>query len=66
MASSDMAKTSDRQQQILQALAAMLEEAPLAKITTAKLAAAVGVSEAALYRHFPSKTRMFEALIAFA
>jgi TetR/AcrR family transcriptional regulator len=66
MASSNMVKTSDRQQQILQALAAMLEEAPLAKITTAKLAAAVGVSEAALYRHFPSKTRMFEALIAFA
>ncbi|MFP1455494.1 TetR family transcriptional regulator [Escherichia coli] len=27
------------------------------RITTAKLAASVGVSEAALYRHFPSKSR---------
>jgi len=44
----------------------MLEAAPLEKITTAKLAAHVGVSEAALYRHFPSKAKMFEALIAFA
>ncbi|QIQ22345.1 nucleoid occlusion factor SlmA [Zophobihabitans entericus] len=35
------------------------------RITTAKLAAAVGVSEAALYRHFPSKTHMFESLIAY-
>jgi TetR/AcrR family transcriptional regulator len=26
----------------------------------------VGVSEAALYRHFPSKAKMFEALIEFA
>jgi len=55
-----------RQEQILHALATMLEEAPLEKITTAKLAATVGVSEAALYRHFPSKAKMFESLIAFA
>ncbi len=55
-----------RQEQILQALASMLEEAPLEKITTAKLAANVGVSEAALYRHFPSKAKMFESLISFA
>ncbi len=32
------------------------------RITTAKLAKQVGVSEAALYRHFPSKARMFEGL----
>jgi len=44
----------------------MLESGPDVKITTAKLAAAVGVSEAALYRHFPSKTKMYEALINFA
>ena len=43
----------------------MLESGANVKITTAKLAAEVGVSEAALYRHFPSKTRMFEALIEF-
>lgn len=35
------------------------------RITTAKLAANVGVSEAAFYRHFPSKTRMFDSLIEF-
>ena len=43
----------------------MLEASPGSKITTAKLAANLGVSEAALYRHFPSKTRMFESLIDF-
>ena len=57
---------SDRRDQILQVLAAMLEAGSDTKITTAKLAAQVGVSEAALYRHFPSKTKMFEALIEFA
>ena len=56
----------DRKQQILQALARELESNPGSRITTAGLAQAVGVSEAALYRHFPSKARMFEGLIAFA
>lgn len=58
-------RRSDRREQILQALAGMLEAAPGARITTAKLALEVGVSEAALYRHFPSKTKMYEALIEF-
>jgi len=56
---------SSRKQQILEALATMLEEAPGSRITTAALAKKVGVSEAALYRHFPSKTKMFEGLIEF-
>lgn len=56
---------SPRRQQILEALAQMLESAPGERITTAALAAAVGVSEAALYRHFPSKARMYEGLIDF-
>lgn len=60
-----MRKKGERQQQILEALAAMLENAASTKITTAKLAAEVGVSEAALYRHFPSKGKMFESLIIF-
>ena len=42
-----------------------LEKSPGEPITTAGLARAVGVSEAALYRHFPSKAKMFEALIEF-
>ncbi|PCJ48005.1 MAG: nucleoid occlusion factor SlmA [Gammaproteobacteria bacterium] len=54
-----------RRQQILESLAYMLEEHKGARITTARLAAEVGVSEAALYRHFPSKARMFESLIEF-
>ncbi len=56
---------SNRKDQILQCLALMLENNPGQRITTAKLAQQVGVSEAALYRHFPSKTRMFEGLIEF-
>ncbi len=43
----------------------MLEESPGERITTAGLAKHVGVSEAALYRHFPSKAKMFEGLITF-
>ncbi|WP_020681091.1 nucleoid occlusion factor SlmA [Marinobacterium rhizophilum] len=54
-----------RSEQILQALAHMLENNPGQRITTAALAREVGVSEAALYRHFPSKARMFEGLISF-
>jgi TetR/AcrR family transcriptional regulator len=54
-----------RRQQILEALAKMLQESPGERITTAALAKAVGVSEAALYRHFPSKSKMFEGLIEF-
>ena len=58
-------KTGERRQQILQTLAAMLEEPRAEKITTASLAARIGVSEAALYRHFSSKAQMYEGLIEF-
>jgi TetR/AcrR family transcriptional regulator len=51
--------------QILQTLAAMLEQPGAERITTAALAARLGVSEAALYRHFASKAQMFEGLIEF-
>jgi|TARA_B110000285_G_scaffold225618_1_gene284140 TetR/AcrR family transcriptional regulator len=53
-----------RKQQILHALMEMLED-PNVRITTAALAKRVGVSEAALYRHFASKAQMFDALIEF-
>ena len=66
---SDMAestKKKNRREEILQALAQMLESSDGSqRITTAKLAASVGVSEAALYRHFSSKTKMFDSLIVF-
>jgi TetR/AcrR family transcriptional regulator len=58
-------RKSQRRQQILEALAEMLEANPGDRITTARLAERVGVSEAALYRHFPSKSKMFEGLIEF-
>ncbi|MGB3623685.1 nucleoid occlusion factor SlmA [Ketobacter sp. MCCC 1A13808] len=63
MATSD--RKASRKDQILQALAQMLEATPGGRITTAALAKEVGVSEAALYRHFPSKAKMFEGLIEF-
>ena len=58
--------SGERRQQILEVLASELEARPGVRITTAALAARVGVSEAALYRHFPSKAKMFDALIDFA
>ncbi|MGI9322915.1 MAG: nucleoid occlusion factor SlmA [Pseudomonadales bacterium] len=58
-------KKPSRKQQILQALAALLEQTPGGRITTAALAEQVGVSEAALYRHFSSKAKMFDGLIEF-
>jgi TetR/AcrR family transcriptional regulator len=58
-------KPGERRVQILQALATMLEQPGSERITTASLAARLGVSEAALYRHFASKAQMFEGLIEF-
>jgi TetR/AcrR family transcriptional regulator len=58
-------KPGERRIQILQALAAMLEQPAAERITTASLAARLDVSEAALYRHFASKAQMFEGLIEF-
>ena len=58
-------KPGQRKLQILQALAAMLEQPKGEKITTAALAKRLEVSEAALYRHFASKAQMFEGLIDF-
>ncbi|WP_394780150.1 nucleoid occlusion factor SlmA [Undibacterium sp.] len=58
-------KPGERKLQILQTLAAMLENPKGEKITTAALAAKIEVSEAALYRHFASKAQMFEGLIEF-
>ncbi len=59
-------KNSSRKTNILEVLAHELEIKPGHRITTASLSKAVGVSEAALYRHFASKAQMFEALIDFA
>ena len=58
-------RRGERRQLILEVLARMLQESQGERITTAQLARAVGVSEAALYRHFPSKAKMFEGLLEF-
>ena len=58
-------KPGERRVQILQALASMLEQPGAERVTTSALAARLGVSEAALYRHFASKAQMFEGLIEF-
>lgn len=59
------ARRGERRQDILETLARMLQESQGEHVTTAQLAQAVGVSEAALYRHFPSKAKMFEGLLEF-
>jgi len=58
-------KPGERRLQILQTLAAMLQEPDGDRVTTAALAGRLQVSEAALYRHFASKAQMFEGLIEF-
>ncbi len=60
-----MARSGERKTQILQTLAQMLEGPAAERITTAALAAKIGVSEAALYRHFRGKADMFAGLIDF-
>ena len=49
----------NRKQIILQSLASLLEERNLSKVTTALLAEKSSITEAALYRHFPSKRSIY-------
>ena len=49
----------------MQSLAGMLEERELLKVTTAELAKRSEISEAAIYKHFPSKRKIFEELVVF-
>jgi TetR/AcrR family transcriptional regulator len=58
-------KPGERRIQILQMLGSMLEQPVPERITTASLAARLQVSEAALYRHFASKAKMFEGIMDF-
>ncbi|MFZ5654300.1 MAG: nucleoid occlusion factor SlmA [Pseudomonadota bacterium] len=58
-------RNSGRRREILEAFARLLEAQPFGRVTTAALARELGISEAALYRHFPSKARMIEGLIEF-
>ena len=57
--------SKDRKQIILQSLAKLLEERDATKVTTAVLAQESGITEAALYRHFPSKRAIYAELFSF-
>ena len=57
--------TAPRKIQIMQTLASMLEEREPVKITTAELAKRTNITEAAIYRHFPSKRKIYEELVSF-
>tara|TARA_Y100001970_G_C14225905_1_gene855667 strand:- start:1417 stop:1986 length:570 start_codon:yes stop_codon:yes gene_type:complete len=56
---------TDRKSIILESLAGMLEERNMSKVTTALLAEKSGITEAALYRHFPSKRSIYAELFSF-
>tara|TARA_B100000963_G_scaffold42486_1_gene31596 strand:- start:4748 stop:5317 length:570 start_codon:yes stop_codon:yes gene_type:complete len=56
---------TDRKSIILQSLAGMLEERNMSKVTTSLLAEKSGITEAALYRHFPSKRSIYAELFSF-
>ena len=55
----------NRKQIILQSLVSLLEERNLSKVTTALLAEKSDISEAALYKHFPSKRSIYLELFSF-
>lgn len=59
------AKPGERKLDILKALVDLLQSSKQKHITTKVLAAHLGLSEAALYRHFASKAQMYDSLIAY-
>ena len=60
-----MDKLKPRQLDIMQSLAKMLQAKGPVKVTTASLANECGITEAAIYRHFPSKKKIYEGLVDF-
>ena len=60
-----MEKLKPRQLDIMQSLAKMLQAKGPVKVTTASLANECGITEAAIYRHFPSKRKIYEGLVDF-
>ena len=60
-----MSQLKPRQLDIMQGLAKMLGEKGPVKITTSLLAAECDITEAAIYRHFPSKKKIYSGLVDF-
>lgn len=56
-------KTELRQQQILEAAAKLIFKYGCEHLTVKRIAAAVGISEAAVYRHFTSKKSILSFLL---
>ena len=53
----------NRKKEILTALLRILASSRSSHVSTAQLASETGISEAALYRHFPSKIKIYESLL---
>ena len=60
-----MDRLKPRQLDIMQNLASMLGQKGPVKITTALFANQCGITEAAIYRHFPSKRKIYSGLVDF-
>lgn len=54
-----------RRQEILEAIARLLGEEKMRRLSTREIAAEAGISEACLYRHFKSKAEMIVGLVEF-
>ncbi|MFA6506196.1 MAG: TetR/AcrR family transcriptional regulator [Treponemataceae bacterium] len=54
---------SDRQREIIDAALELINDQGIQELTMKRIAAAVGVSEPALYRHFPSKSEILSAVV---
>ena len=60
-----MEQLKPRQLDIMQNLAKMLGEKGPVKITTSLLSKECGITEAAIYRHYPSKRKIYSGLVDF-
>lgn len=54
---------TERQQELLDAAVELVAREGFSRLTVRKVAAAVGVSEPAVYRHFPHKLALLEAIL---
>ncbi len=66
MARASRLPASERRRRIIEAARTLFASAGYANVGTAELARAAGVSEAALYRYFPSKKHLFMATLGNA
>ncbi len=61
----DMTKTlTPRQAEIVDAALKLIAEQGIRHLTIRNLSTAIGVTEAALYRHFPGKTEIIQAMVS--